>query len=155
MQRSMFLLGALSSAFASKGWNEGHIPLVEIDISLLADQVGVATADTLDLGQGVHDLLLTLNIGVKETQNELEGRLLAGYERHDGRLGGGWSIEVAVAVDACQIKVRRVAGFRRELCALSAISVKRGHVERLSLLRWAEHEKASDTTTRCWRVCAS
>ena len=34
------------------------VPLVEIDIGLLADQVGVSLADTLDLGQGVHDLLL-------------------------------------------------------------------------------------------------
>ena len=140
MQRSMFLLGALSSAFASKVGYEGCLPLVEIDISLLADQVGVATADTLDLGQGVHDLLLSLNIGVEQTQNELEGRLLSGYERHDGRLGGGWSIEVAGAVDACQIKVRRVAGIQRKLCALSAISVKRGHVWWLSELGLAEHQ---------------
>ena len=58
------------------------IPLVEVDIGLLADQVGVAATDTLDLGQGVHDLLLTLNIGVEETQNVLEVRLLAGHERY-------------------------------------------------------------------------
>lgn len=54
-----------------------NVPLVEVDIGLLADQVGVAATDTLDLGQGVHDLLLTLNIGVEETQNVLEVRLLA------------------------------------------------------------------------------
>lgn len=35
------------------------IPLVEVDIGLLADQVGVSATDTLDLGQGVHDLLLS------------------------------------------------------------------------------------------------
>ena len=58
-----------------------NVPLVEVDIGLLADQVGVAATDTLDLGQGVHDLLLTLNIGVEETQNVLEVRLLAGHER--------------------------------------------------------------------------
>ena len=69
-------------------WNSNRVPLVEINISLLADQVGVATADTLDLGQGVHDLLLTLNIGVEKTQDELEVRLLSGYERHVGRLVG-------------------------------------------------------------------
>lgn len=61
--------------------SDKNVPLVEIDIGLLADQVGVAATDTLDLGQGVHDLLLTLNIGVKETQNVLEVRLLAGHER--------------------------------------------------------------------------
>lgn len=58
-----------------------NVPLVEVDIGLLADQVGVAATDTLDLGQGIHDLLLTLNIGVEETQNVLEVRLLAGHER--------------------------------------------------------------------------
>ena len=89
MQRSMFLLSAFSSAFATKCRSKGRLPLVEINISLLADQVGVATADTLDLGQGVHDLLLSLNIGVEQTQNELEGRLLSGDKRHDGRLLGG------------------------------------------------------------------
>ena len=43
------------------------LPLVEIDISLLADQVGVTTSDTLYLGQGVHDLLLPFDIGIEET----------------------------------------------------------------------------------------
>lgn len=42
-----------------------RIPLVEVNIGLLAHQVGVATSDTLDLGQGVHDLLLSLNVGVE------------------------------------------------------------------------------------------
>jgi len=46
--------------------------LVQVDIGLLADKVGIATPDTLDLGQGVHDLLLSIDIGVEETQNELE-----------------------------------------------------------------------------------
>jgi len=46
--------------------------LVQVDVSLLADKVGVAPSNTLDLGQGVHDLLLSIDIGVEETQNELE-----------------------------------------------------------------------------------
>ena len=58
-----------------------NAPLVQIDIRLLADQVGVPTTNTLDLGQGVHDLLLTINISVEETQDVLEVRLLAGHER--------------------------------------------------------------------------
>jgi hypothetical protein len=45
------------------------IPLVQVDIGLLANQVGVTTSDTLDAGQGVHDLLLTLNVCVKKTQD--------------------------------------------------------------------------------------
>lgn len=58
-----------------------NVPLVEVDIGLLADQVGVTATDTLDLGQRVHDLLLAVNIGVEQTQDELEVRLLAGHER--------------------------------------------------------------------------
>jgi hypothetical protein len=38
------------------------VPLAEVNIGLLADQVGVAATDTLDLGQGVHDLLLAINL---------------------------------------------------------------------------------------------
>jgi hypothetical protein len=45
------------------------VPLVQVDIGLLADQVGVAATDTLDLGQGVHDLLLSINVGVEKTQD--------------------------------------------------------------------------------------
>jgi len=46
-----------------------RVPLVQIDIGLLADQVGVSATDTLDLGQGVHNLLLSVNIGVEKTEN--------------------------------------------------------------------------------------
>lgn len=53
------------------------IPLGQVDVGLLADQVGVAATDTLDLGQGVHDLLLSINVGVEETQNVLEVGLLS------------------------------------------------------------------------------
>jgi len=56
--------------------------LVEVDVGLLQDQVGVSSANTLDLGEGKHRLLLSINIGVEETQDELEVRLLSCYERH-------------------------------------------------------------------------
>ena len=58
-----------------------YAPLGQVDIGLLADQVGIAAANTLDLGEGVHDLLLAVNVGVEQTQDELEVRLLAGHER--------------------------------------------------------------------------
>lgn len=45
------------------------LPLVKIHIGLLAHQVGVAASNTLDLGQGVHDLLLAVDIGIQETQD--------------------------------------------------------------------------------------
>jgi hypothetical protein len=85
-------------------------PLIQINISLLADQVGVATADTLDAGQGVHDLLLAIDIGVKETQNELEVRLLAADERHAGQClfvdDDGDGIEVVFDCESQSRKLR-------------------------------------------------
>jgi hypothetical protein len=60
--------------------------LVQVNIGLLADQVGVTATDTLDLGQGVHDLLLAIDVGVQKTQDELEVRLLSRDEGHDGQL---------------------------------------------------------------------
>jgi hypothetical protein len=53
------------------------LPFVKINIRLLTDQVGVPATDALDLGEGVHDLLFTINVGVEETENELEVRLLS------------------------------------------------------------------------------
>jgi hypothetical protein len=44
-----------------------HEPLVQIYIGLLADQVGVATTNTLDSGQGIHDLLFSIDVGIEET----------------------------------------------------------------------------------------
>lgn len=58
-----------------------NAPLGQVNIGLLADQVGVAAPDTLDPGQGVHNLLLAIDVGVEQPQNVLEVRLLAGYER--------------------------------------------------------------------------
>ena len=46
--------------------------LAEVNIGLLADQVGVAAADTLDLSQGVHDLLLAIDVCVQQTDDVLE-----------------------------------------------------------------------------------
>lgn len=51
--------------------------LVKIDIGLLANKVGVTATDTLDLGEGVDNLLLAVNVGVEQTENELEVRLFA------------------------------------------------------------------------------
>jgi hypothetical protein len=51
--------------------SELDLPLVEINIGLLADQVGVSSSNTLDLGQGDHDLSSTLDVGVEETENVL------------------------------------------------------------------------------------
>jgi hypothetical protein len=62
------LVPALLSIFSAHRF-ESRIPLVQVDIGLLADQVGVTATDTLYLGQGVHDLLLTLDIGVQQSKD--------------------------------------------------------------------------------------
>lgn len=59
----------VASANESTWTGDILVPLVQVDIGLLADQVGVSATDTLDLGQGVHDLLLSVNIGVQKTQD--------------------------------------------------------------------------------------
>src|SRR4051794_38110512 len=53
-----------------------NIPLVQVDISLLANQVGISSTDTLNSGQGVHNLLLAIDVGIEETQDELNCILL-------------------------------------------------------------------------------
>jgi hypothetical protein len=56
--------------------------LHEVDIGLLADQVGVAATDTGDLGQGVHDLLLAIDVRVQQTDDVLEaGKVSAALRR--------------------------------------------------------------------------
>ena len=56
--------------------------LGQIDICLLADQVGVSTTNTLDLCECVHNLLLSSNVGIEDTENVVEVALLTRYERH-------------------------------------------------------------------------
>ena len=38
------------------------VPLVQVDVGLLADQVAVSASDTLDLRQGIHHLLLAIDL---------------------------------------------------------------------------------------------
>lgn len=47
-------------------------PLLEVNLSLLAHNVGESPSQTPDRGHGVHDVLLAVNIGVQHTQNMLE-----------------------------------------------------------------------------------
>ena len=55
--QSMFIGRALPPAELDE-----IIPLIEIDIGLLAHQVAVSATDTLDLRQGVHDFLLAIDL---------------------------------------------------------------------------------------------
>lgn len=58
------------------------VPLIEIDVGFLANKVRVSTTDALDLGQSVHNLLLAIDVGIEETEDELEVRLLSRDERY-------------------------------------------------------------------------
>ena len=64
----------------------GRGPLVEVNFSLLAADVGEATANTPDGGQGKHDLLLAIYVGVEHTKNVLE--LIGDEQGLQGRRGG-------------------------------------------------------------------
>ncbi|GER55364.1 oligopeptidase [Striga asiatica] len=55
------------------------LPLVHVNISLLANDIGKPAADTLDGGQREHDLLLPVHVSVLHTQNVLE--ILICYQR--------------------------------------------------------------------------
>ena len=50
----------------------GCAPLVQVNVGLFADKVGVTTTNTFDLSQGVHDLALAINVRVEETQDVLD-----------------------------------------------------------------------------------
>lgn len=57
--------------------HEIHTPLrtgtlPHVNLSLLAANVGKAATNTLDGGQGIHDLLLAIHVSVKQTQNVLK-----------------------------------------------------------------------------------
>merc|ERR1719347_233982 len=54
--------------------------LVKRDVSLLKDEVGVPTSDTLNGGQSEHDICLSLNVGVQHTKNVLKVRWV--HQRH-------------------------------------------------------------------------
>jgi hypothetical protein len=48
------------------------IPLCEVNVCLLANKVGEPATATLNGGKSVHNLTLTLNVGVLNTKNVLE-----------------------------------------------------------------------------------
>jgi hypothetical protein len=56
----------------NKWYNELQVPLGHVDISLLAHDVGEFATDTLDAGQGKHDLLLSIDVSVDKTKNVFE-----------------------------------------------------------------------------------
>lgn len=82
-----------------------NLPLVQVDIGFLADQVGVSTTDALDFSQGVHDLLLSIDVRVEETEDELEVGLLSSNERYESRVS-----DVFYRATKCNILATRGLG---------------------------------------------
>jgi hypothetical protein len=72
------------------------LPFVQVDIGLLAHQVGIASADTLDLGQGVHDLLFPVDVGVEKTKDELEVALLGADQSYPVISNSSWVLQHTV-----------------------------------------------------------
>jgi hypothetical protein len=81
-QKISFLFFVISTPVAPQEIVLKDVPLAQVYISLFADEVGIAAPDTLNTGQGVHNLLLAIDVGIKQSQNELEIGLLARYERY-------------------------------------------------------------------------
>jgi len=72
-----FFVGQLTSALRISIFRLfQYIPLVQVNIGLLACQVSKAATNTLDGGQGVHDLLSTIYVCVKNTKDVLEAGVL-------------------------------------------------------------------------------
>ena len=57
-------------------------PLGQRNVSLLQNDVGVSPSNTFDRGQSEHNVGLSLNVGVENTENVLEVR--RHNKRHDG-----------------------------------------------------------------------
>jgi len=58
--------------------------LVKINIGLLQQNVGESTSDTLDGGKGVHDLVSSIDVSVRNTKNVLEVVVVCDDDRHLG-----------------------------------------------------------------------
>ncbi|EGA85291.1 Rps18bp [Saccharomyces cerevisiae VL3] len=52
---------------SNSSWVQFTSSLVQINISLLTDQVGVTTTNTLNSGQSVNNFNVTIDIGVQQT----------------------------------------------------------------------------------------
>ena len=61
-----------SPALIDQHMQTNALPSRNIDLGLLADSHGETTTNTLDRGQGVDDLLLSINVSVQNTKNVLE-----------------------------------------------------------------------------------
>lgn len=57
------------------------LPFVQVDVGFLAYQVRISASHALYLGERVHDLLLAVDIGVEESEDELEVGFFSRDER--------------------------------------------------------------------------
>jgi hypothetical protein len=78
----LILSGVLDDGNNSLQLFDGELTssLAEVDIGLLADQIGVTTTNTSDSGKSVHNLDLTIDVGRQQTQNVLEISLFSDHK---------------------------------------------------------------------------
>ena len=78
-----FKFGLVEFTSTKNYWNlwESLVPLVHINFSLAANNTSITTTAALDGGEGKHDLLATINIGVEQTQNVLKATLFRNVHR--------------------------------------------------------------------------
>ncbi len=72
--RDLELLGVVDDSHKLFNFfvGEGTSAAINVNFSLLADDVGEASAYTGDLGHGKHDLSLAFNVSVQHTKNVLK-----------------------------------------------------------------------------------
>lgn len=82
LQVGLVNLTGTTGPHQSLPYAEGEgVPLGNVNLSLAADKVGVATATTGNGRQGIDDLLATINVGVEDTENVLKASLLRDVQR--------------------------------------------------------------------------
>lgn len=59
---------------------EKCLPLVEVDLGDLEDEVGESSANSLDDSEGEHDLSLTVNVSILNSQNVSEFGCLSQHD---------------------------------------------------------------------------
>lgn len=67
---------------------------LKVDGGFLAGHDGESSADSLDSSEGKGDTLLSVYVGVQQTNHVLEGVLVGDYERLRGELAGKWGREM-------------------------------------------------------------
>ena len=70
--RSPALEEALENKYQLYEMHMVYLPLAQVYICSLAYDIGIATTNSLNASQSIHDLFFTINVGVQQTYNVLK-----------------------------------------------------------------------------------